>query len=167
MKSKDVINLIRLLEKNGISVWLDGGWGVDALLGKQTRKHEDVDIVLQEKDVPKLRNLLEEKGYKDVPRDDTRPSNFVLGDSNGNLVDVHAFKFDKNGNGIYGEKGVTYFAESLQGKGKIEGQKVKCITAEYIVKFHTGYTPNEKDIKDVKALCERFGIELPEEYRDK
>ncbi len=167
MKSKDVINLIRLLESNGISVWLDGGWGVDALLGKQTRKHEDVDIVLQEKDVPKLRNLLEEKGYKDVPRDDTRPSNFVLGDTSGNLIDVHAFHFNKNGNGIYGEKGEVYPKESLKGKGNIEGRTVKCITAEQILKFHTGYKPDENDIKDVTALCEHFDLELSEEYRNK
>jgi len=28
-------------------VWLNGGWGVDALIGHQTRAHEDVDVVLE------------------------------------------------------------------------------------------------------------------------
>lgn len=165
MEAEDVVELVQLLEKNGIDLWLDGGWGVDALLGKQTREHDDLDIVLQEKDLLKLRELLEARGYKDVPRDDTRFENFVLGDSSGNLVDVHAFHFNANGNGIYGEKGETYPALSLKGRGTINGQPVKCITAEQIVKFHTGYKPDEKDIKDVTALCEKFGIELPGEYK--
>ena len=34
MKAADTITIVDLLEGNGIEVWLDGGWGVDALLGK-------------------------------------------------------------------------------------------------------------------------------------
>ena len=147
-------------------MWLDGGWGVDALLGEQTRQHEDLDIVLQEKDLPKLRQLLEARGYKDVPRDDTSAWNFVLGDDEGILVDVHAFHFDDKGNGIYGDKGETYPADSLKGTGTINGQQVKCVTADQLVKFHIGYEPDENDKKDVKALCEKFGIEVPKEYTD-
>lgn len=169
MEAKDVIELYKKLEEKGIDVWLDGGWGVDALLGKKTRPHEDVDIVIQEKHVPILRKLLEAQGYQDVERDDTSAWNFVLGDSKGHLVDVHAFTFDAEGNGIYGpvERGVTYPALSLTGSGKVNGQSVKCISAQQIVKFHTGYKPDENDIKDVTALCERFKIELPKEYREK
>ena len=33
-----------LLENTGITYWLDGGWGVDILAGKQTRNHRDIDI---------------------------------------------------------------------------------------------------------------------------
>jgi len=29
-----------ILGENGITVWIDGGWSVDALLGKQTRDHD-------------------------------------------------------------------------------------------------------------------------------
>lgn len=165
MQSKDVVKLVQLLEANKIDVWLDGGWAVDALLGKQTREHEDLDIVLQEKDLSKLRELLEAEGYKDVPRDDTRPENFVLGDDKGNLVDVHAFRFDEEGDGIYGNKGAIFPVEAFKGIGMIFGQSVKCIAPEQVVKFHTGYEPPEKHIKDVTALCEKFGIELPKAYK--
>lgn len=164
MKADMVIELYKLFKDNDIEVWLDGGWGVDALLGEQTRPHEDLDIILQEKDLPKLRKLLEARDYKDVPRDDTRPENFVLGDAKGNLVDVHAFHFDENGNGIYGNKKV-FPSGCFKSIGMINSQAVKCISAEQIVKFHTGYKPDENDIKDVTALCEKFRIELPEEYR--
>jgi hypothetical protein len=33
-----------------------------------------------------------------------------------------------------------------------------------MIKFHNGYTLTEKDYKDVSALCEKYGIELPHEY---
>jgi lincosamide nucleotidyltransferase A/C/D/E len=160
----EVLQFVRQLEDLGIAVWLDGGWGVDALLGEQTRPHSDVDIVIQEKDLPQLRRLLESQGYGDVPRDDTCPSNFVLGDGKGHEVDVHAIVFDAEGNGRYGPHGVMYPAASLAGTGVIDGRTVKCIAAEYAVRFHTGYRLREIDVRDVSALCERFGIAYPEEY---
>src|SRR5207249_348914 len=39
MSAADAFGLYELFEDNGIKVWLDGGWGVDALLGEQTREH--------------------------------------------------------------------------------------------------------------------------------
>lgn len=163
MKAEDIVGLHTLLEENQISVWIDGGWGVDALLGEQTRPHSDVDIVIKHKDVPKLRELLEALGYEDRERDDTSAWNFVLGDNAGHEVDVHAITFDDEGNGLYGpkEKGVMYPAASLTGTGTVNGHAVKCISAEYLVKFHTGYELDENDYRDVSALCERFGIDYP------
>ncbi len=166
MTSKDVIDLYSSVENLGIEIWVDGGWGVDALLGKQTRQHSDLDIVIQQRDVPKLRELLEAQGYKDVERDDTSSWNFVLGDASGHEVDVHAIVFDDKGNGLYGpiEKGVMYPSASLTGTGVIDGKTVRCISPEYVVKSHTGYKLHDTDLADVSALCERFGIEWPEEY---
>ncbi len=161
MNIADVIGLCMQLDNLGIEIWLDGGWGVDALLEEQTRPHDDVDIVIQQKDVLKLRELLEMQGYTDVPRDDTRPWNFVMGDNNGRLVDVHVIALDDEGNGIYGpvERGEVYPAASLMGSGVLVGHAVKCISLEYLLKFHTGYKLREKDFKDISALCARFGID--------
>ncbi len=39
MTSSALMELIDLLERASIDVWLDGGWGVDALLENQTRLH--------------------------------------------------------------------------------------------------------------------------------
>jgi len=68
---------------------------------------------------------------------------------------------------LYGpkEKGVMYPAASLTGTGRIQGKAVKCVSAEYLVKFHTGYELDENDFKDVFALHKRFGIALPSEYK--
>jgi len=161
MTVSDVVQLLRLLAEQGIEVWVDGGWGVDALLGEQTRAHRDVDIAIPHADVPRLRALLEARGYKDVPRDDTRDFNFVLGDDQGHEVDVHSCTFDADGKNVYG---VAYPAESLTGEGSIGGYPVRCVAAEWMVKFHTGYRLDENDYRDVRALCTRFGLPLPAEY---
>lgn len=44
MTEQDVLEIVCVLEARGISVWLDGGWGVDALLGTQRRRHKDLDV---------------------------------------------------------------------------------------------------------------------------
>ncbi|MBI4202853.1 MAG: nucleotidyltransferase family protein [Chloroflexi bacterium] len=166
MAALDVFRLYSALENLGIAVWVDGGWGVDALLGRQTRPHKDLDIVVQQRDVPQLRQLLEAQGYRDVERDDTSPWNFVLGDGDGHEVDVHAIVFDAAGNGLYGpaQRGVMYPAASLTGTGSIDGRPIRCISPEWLVKFHTGYKLKDSDFHDVTALCERFGIAYPQEY---
>ena len=43
---------------------------------------------------------------------------------------------------------------------------VRCISPEWMVKFHSGYRLDENDYHDVKALCQRFGITLPIEYEE-
>lgn len=155
MTAADAVDIITLLEQNGIEVHVDGGWGVDALLGEQTRKHGDLDIALQHKFVTQARGLLEARGYKDVPRFDTSEWNFVLGDDEGRLVDIHSYTFDEYGNNIYG---VAYEPRHLTGTGIINGRTVNCIPPDVMVEFHTGYELDEDDQHDVKALRERFGI---------
>jgi lincosamide nucleotidyltransferase A/C/D/E len=162
MTANDVIELVHLLNHNGIEVIIDGGWGVDALLGEQTRLHSDLDVAVVHKDVPKIRALLEARGYQDVPRDDTRDCNFVLGDEDGRLFDIHSFTFDSAGKITFG---VPYPYDSLTGSGSINGYPVRCITPEWMVKFHTGYPLDENDYHDVTLLCRKFEIDVPEEYQ--
>lgn len=166
MPHEKVLELYVAFERLGVDVWLDGGWGVDALLGCQTRPHADLDIVIQQKDIPGLRTYLEAHDYVDVERDDTSPWNFVLGDAQGHDVDIHVIVFDGAGNGIYGPawRGMMYPAASLTGTGEVGGLPVRCISAKYMVQFHSGYTLRAHDFADVAALCRRFGIAYPDEY---
>ncbi len=163
MTVQDVIEFVQLLNQNQIDVCIDGGWGVDALLGEQTRDHADLDIAIQHKDVPRVRNLLEARGYTDVPRDATRDCNFVLGDDRGHHIDIHSYTFDAAGNLVYG---VAYPLDSLNGRGSVNGYPVKCISPEWLVKFHTWYKPDENDYHDVQVLCQHFGIQMPLEYAE-
>ena len=62
MTACDVISLYTQLENLNITIWVDGGWCVDALIGEQTRPHKDLDVAIQQKDVSGLRQLLQEQG---------------------------------------------------------------------------------------------------------
>jgi lincosamide nucleotidyltransferase A/C/D/E len=163
MTADDVVAFLRLMDRHAIEVTVDGGWGVDALLGEQTRRHSDLDIAVREADVPQIRALLEARGYRDVPRDDSWECNFVLGDDDGHLIDIHSYTFDENNEIVHG---VPYPYDSLHGTGSIGGYPVQCVPPMWMLDFHTGYALDEDDYHDAKLLCERFGFELPAEYAD-
>ena len=86
MTAKDVADLLALLEQHwlggGLEVSVDGGWAVDAVLGKQTRPHDDLDIALPHEQVPRLRALTT-RGFREQRRDDSWECNFVLADDVG------------------------------------------------------------------------------------
>ena len=166
MTGDDVCGFLALMDARGVRVWLDGGWAVDACLGSQTRRHGDLDIVVEERDVPAVMDALQGQGYAPVPRDDTRAWNFVLGDDIGHHVDFHVIVLDDQGRGVYGppENGDCYPAEALAGTGAVNGRNVACIAPEWLVRFHTGYDVDATDWADISALCERFGIAVPQEY---
>jgi lincosamide nucleotidyltransferase A/C/D/E len=167
MKAADVLELLELFDGHGIHIWLDGGWAVDACLGRQTRPHADLDIVIEQRDLEAAVALLREKGYCPAYRGDTRPWNFALGDEAGHEVDFHVIVLKEAGDGIYGppENNDLYPAGALSGTGTVDGRSVDCISAEWLVRFHSGYALDANDRADVAALCAKFGISLPAEYR--
>ena len=167
MTSRDVTAFYRSMDLLGIEIWIDAGWGVDALLGKQTRPHVDLDIVLQQKDRGSVVEFLRKRGFREIPREDRRPWNFVMANGEGKEVDFHVIVLDDEGNGLYGppEAGEgMYPADALQGRGTVDGLPVRCISPEFQIRSHTGYEFDETDVKDVTALAHRFGLDLPQEY---
>ena len=164
MQAQTVLSLYNALEEIGIPIWIDGGWGVDALLEEQTRAHNDLDIVIEQKHVLQLRDFL--KHFNEIKLEIARPHNFVLANASGHEIDVHVIEINEHGDGIYGPKtnGEMYPAASLTGVGKISGQTVRCVSAEWSLKFHSGYELKEKDYRDMAAICRRFNLELPDEY---
>src|SRR6266850_583039 len=166
MTADDICAFLVQMDAAGVRVWLDGGWAVDACLGSQTRRHGDLDIVIEERDVPAAIATLQRRQYVPVPRDDTRAWNFVLGDDAGHQIDFHVIVLDEHGRGVYGppQNGESYPAEALAGTGTVKGRAVACIAPEWLVRFHTGHEVDATDWADVSALCRRFGIPVPGEY---
>ena len=162
MKKADVITLYNWLKENSIIIWIDGGWGVDALIGTQTREHQDLDIAVHRKDNAKLRLLLEYNGYKEEKRFDSSEFMYVMRKGAEQEIDIHVFEYDDNGRNTYG---IAYPFGSLTGKGVLDTQEVNCIAPEWMFKFKTSYAPKEKDIHDVRALSEAFGFALPDIYK--
>ena len=167
MTATALIELLELLESEEILVWLDGGWGVDALLGSQSRPHRDVDLILCITDVPKLQAVLGRIGFtvcEGIP-----PHSFVLANGLGLEVDIHAVVFDEEGNGRYqmrNQEEWIYPSEGFSGQGVINGGVVRCLSSTAQVLCHAyGYTPVEKDFRDMELLQKRFGLELPPQLR--
>ena len=144
---KDAIDLINLAESLEINVFIDGGWGVDALLGEQTREHQDA---------------LHQGGFKERTEAYSTPNHIVFADADRRTVDLHLFNYDADGCIVF--EGETYPADTFSGEGYIGKKKVSCIPPQAQVAFHTGYAFDDNDIRDVLALCRRFHLPVPNEY---
>jgi lincosamide nucleotidyltransferase A/C/D/E len=153
MPADEVVSIVDLLEGQGLQVWLDGGWGVDALVGRQTRMHHDLDIAIVLAEVGAVVASLANRGYN--VHDDEMPTRLDLRDEGDHRVDLHPLTFDESGNGRQqlqdGRFGV-YSAEGLTGVGSVGGRPVRCLSRELQLRFHSGYELDENDRRDVDVL---------------
>lgn len=160
-----VLEVLDRLAEPGITVWIDGGWGIDALIGAQTRTHRDLDLVIAEDECAPARAALEELGYAHDPSAEPGlPARLVLRDREGHEVDFHVVVMDERGNGWQplGEGAWGgYPAAGLRGVGTIAGRQVGCLTPELQLRHHLGYPPAESDRHDLRLLAERYGLSLP------
>jgi lincosamide nucleotidyltransferase A/C/D/E len=144
-------------------VWLDGGWGIDALLGRETRPHHDLDIIVRVSDVPRALDVLQPASF--VVREGSIPHAFVLVSPAGHEIDVHAVTFRSDGTAIHqmdNENDWVFSADAFTGVGTVDDVKVQCLSAETQVRCHAqGYLPTEKDVGDMELLQQAFGVELP------
>lgn len=157
----DACNILEMMSEASVKVYLDGGWGVDALVGRETRIHSDIDLFVEKKDFGKSIYAITEKGYREVVMDYTTENHTVWKDDNGRIIDLHCFEFTKDGV-LY--DGCTYPYDTFSGKGNIGGIEVSCINPSAQVQFHLGYEHDEDDVHDVLLLCRTFDLEIPEEY---
>jgi lincosamide nucleotidyltransferase A/C/D/E len=165
MAAGEVVRLLDALDAAGVALWVDGGWGVDALFAEQRRPHDDLDLVVEMKDVSTLQRILKELDYTFQRRD--APLSFELVTPDGRQVDVHPVTFNERGDGIYqmdNGKTWTYPGEGLAGRGEIGGRRVRCLTPELQMRVHSGYELAAKDHDEVRDLHERFGVDPPEGY---
>lgn len=158
MNAEDVLQIYNQLASKGVPIWIDGGWCVDALLGKQTREHPDLDIAIDHNNESQLKEFLIDSGYKIQARSNATDWNYVMINNLGKTIDIHVFEFDEAGDNKYG---IEYHKDSLTGMGDILGEEVQCISPEWMFKFKTAYMPKGKDLQDVHALSEKYGFEVP------
>ncbi|WP_080798015.1 nucleotidyltransferase domain-containing protein [Arabiibacter massiliensis] len=162
MREEDAAALLEALAERGVDVRLDGGWGVDALLGEQTRAHNDLDLFVERFDEDATVALLRECGYVPVERTFTTEAHTAWADGEGREVDLHVFERAADGSLLF--EGEAYPASVFDGEGRIAGRAVRCIPPAEQVAFHCGYDHDEDDVHDVRLLCEHFGIPVPAEY---
>jgi lincosamide nucleotidyltransferase A/C/D/E len=162
--AETVVEILDSLERAGVDAWVDGGWGVDALLGRETRPHDDLDLVVALAHVERIRAALGARSF--ALAEDQLPIRFVLAHPELGRVDFHSVSFDAEGGGLQPQPGGGTFRYPPEGfvTGTIAGRPVRCISADVQVLCHLGYEPREKDVHDVLALHRALGTRLPRSY---
>src|SRR5262245_45172821 len=163
MTSGAVVEFLDLMEASSIEVCLDGGWGIDALLGEQTREHADLDVIIRVEDVPRLVAVTRAAGYTRQPGG--TDTNFVLKAHSGHEADVHEIAFDRRVFGVFvlpDGRQWPFPPAAFRGRGRIQGKDVRCLCPDAQVQCHAqGYAPDQADLRDMKLLQDRFGVVLP------
>ncbi len=176
MSAEQLLTILGDLESIGAKTWLDGGWGVDALLGEQTRTHKDADFFIEKKEMDSVISYFKNKGHAYLPEGDMWWHFHMPSDTT--EVDIFVIEFDEMGGGIYGppENGAIFPADAFFGVGAVNGQEVRCLSPEYRVLCLTqaygvvaknGYQITVKDAEDMIKLCHKFNIEIPQDYTDR
>jgi lincosamide nucleotidyltransferase A/C/D/E len=166
VEADDVVRLLDLLDEVEVAAWVDGGWGVDALLREQTRPHRDLDLIVRDDQAGLMRDTLSRTGFDRHRGPDW---NFVLRDTEGREVDAHTVRFDGQGRGHFmTESGEPFVreADAFTGTGRILERVVRCLSAQaQMINHATGdYVPAESDVHDMRLLNERLGTPLLPPY---
>ena len=168
MSAADVVEVIEALESAGVDVWVHGGWGIDALLGEQTRPHDDLDVIIRADCIEDVIGVTRGLGFALIT--DELPQGFVVRDAVDRRIDFHPVRFRNDGSAVQESNrgGEWVFSGSgLLGTGLINGREIRCLTPEEQAMRatdqpgETAYEPDETDRRDMRLLQDRFGIALP------
>ncbi|WP_322658545.1 nucleotidyltransferase domain-containing protein [Streptomyces justiciae] len=155
----DVVSLLDLLRRAGADVWVGGGWGIDALVGEQTRDHRDLDLMHRQDQEAAVLAALAGAGFVETLND--RPIRFVLTATDGREIDLHPLVFAADGSAVQAspdpDRPFAYPASCFV-TGTVDGAAVPCLSAEQQVFFHQGYEPTDRDRHDMRQLRRVFGI---------
>lgn len=162
MRNFQVLEILDRLTVKGITAWVDGGWGIDALLEEQTREHSDLDLVIDATAVAEFKTDLIAGGFHVVR--DWLPTAIAF-EAGGKAIDLHPVELSADGGGDQIQlDGVKRFHYGAPTTGRISGRRVACCSVETQIAAHLGYEPDEHDFADMHALAEKFGLELPPPY---
>jgi lincosamide nucleotidyltransferase A/C/D/E len=163
MTAQSALALLDLFTSAGADPWVDGGWGIDALLGEQTRSHSDLDLVIAQEQVDAVRGVLERRGFAVIRN--WLPTALALAHPDGREVDLHplmTLSEDGGGDQDLGQGRTFHYGPAVT--GRIGGRLVRCVNAESQLRAHIGYEPSDNDRADVTALTRRYGLGIPLGY---
>lgn len=163
MEVGDVLTVLDAFSRAGVWWCLQGGWGVDALLGVVTRPHKDLDVMVTVPSVDAVERALRKRGYtfayrwpEDVAVEYSGRevhTAFVFGHSAGHEVDVHAGWLLRDGGIRAGwESGWEFAPEDVSAVGSIAGRSVRCMSIAAQLRAHEGYELPATHVRDVELL---------------
>ena len=152
LTKETMFRLLDVLDALKMRYWVDGGWGVDILAGKQNREHRDLDIDFDVAFLPLLLETLRQQGYEITT--DWRPCRIELYHPDYSYIDIHPLVIAAGGGAKQadGHGGWYEFQSSFFSQAVFEGRLIPCISLEAQKLFHTGYEPREKDLADIRIL---------------
>jgi lincosamide nucleotidyltransferase A/C/D/E len=152
MDAAQLTDLLDRLAPVAPTAWLAGGWGVDALVGRQTRPHHDADVMLDADHLPATLALLHGLGY--VTTEDWRPVRIEVEHPDGRRVDLHPVVLAPDGSGVQaGPHGTTFdYPPGGVTTGTVAGREVRCFTAAVQRHFRRGFPLRPVDHHDLEQL---------------
>jgi lincosamide nucleotidyltransferase A/C/D/E len=150
MTPERALALYRLLTEAELNVWVDGGWGVDALVGRQTREHGDLDLGIARPDLDRAVEVLATVGYRIL---DARYIEVTLQlvDPDGRRIDLHPSTPVAGGTEQIDFDGNTFHIFPPE-VGYIGGQAVRCMPLVTQLRTHAGYELRPQDHHDLALL---------------
>jgi lincosamide nucleotidyltransferase A/C/D/E len=148
----EVLGVLAALDASGCRYWLEGGWGVDALAGRPTRPHRDVDVDIDATHEARALAVLADLGY--VVETDWRPNRVELVAPGRGWVDLHPLLLDADGGARQAALGGGHhdLPASFFTVGSLGGRTVPCVTAEAQRVFRQGYPARAVDRHDLRVL---------------
>jgi len=146
-------SILGSLQAAGVRVWVVGGWGVDALVGRATRRHRDLDLLVDRAAAPQACRALEAAGLRRVELAASHvpgalmPDRIELQDARGRLIDLHPVDLSSWPPHRPGEGLVV---------GRLSGRLVPCVDAALQEAGRRGYALADKDHRDL-ALLRQLG----------
>ncbi|HVQ89894.1 MAG TPA: hypothetical protein VMU51_02555 [Mycobacteriales bacterium] len=152
MEFAAVVEVLAALADRGCPAWVAGGWGVDALVGRQTRAHRDLDLAIDAGGEPAALAALTRLGYR--VQTDWRPVRVELGRAGVGWVDLHPVAFDGTGHGRQHDLDGGWFDYPVGSltTGQLNRQPIPCLSIDQQIRFHTGYPPRPIDRHDLALL---------------
>jgi lincosamide nucleotidyltransferase A/C/D/E len=152
MRLSEVHAILLELDAAGCRIWVAGGWGVDALVGYQSRAHRDLDLAVDAEDMSAALLVLERRGY--CVETDWRPVRVELVCVDVGRVDLHPVVFEENGRGRQGDFDGAHFdyPQAAFDVGTLDGLRVRCLAPAQQLSLHSGYELRPVDLHDLRLL---------------
>lgn len=160
MDLADVQEILGILDRSQVRYWLAGGWGVDALLGRQTRRHKDLDLLVDEADLERGVRALVAHGFGPMRKGEGPGQRYVPGtllperhlvqDGATRTVDLHP---------VDPRTWPAPLAIAVPfATGTLGSRSVRCISVEAQRAAHEGFELGDEHRHDLRALD---GLALP------
>ena len=146
--------MLAALEAAGCTYWLEGGWGVDALVGHQTRPHRDLDVDVDATHEQVALEVLARLGY--TIETDWRPNRVELVAPGRGWVDLHPLLMEVDGSARQAalDGGYHVFPSSYFTTGSLDGAAVPCVSVAAQRAFRQGYELRPVDTHDLAVLAD-------------